>query len=96
MIISLLARLAFPNDILLTLIQKNSKKPEKMLEAYNLCMGEFSITQIAKKTGIAAPSLSDAVNKWEKMGIIMLKGSRDRGHELNPIHLYLVNESSKK
>lgn len=90
-IIGLLGRLVFPTDKLLIIIQKNSKKPEKILKAYNLCTGEFSIPEIAKKADIAIQSLREAINKWQKEGILMLKRNT-QNRELIPIHLYEVNK----
>jgi aminopeptidase-like protein len=86
-IISLLGRIAFSNDSLKKMIQKGSKKPNEMLAAYNLCDGHNTITEIATRAGIAVPSLSIAVDKWEENGIVVKK--RD-GAETFPKKLYTV------
>lgn len=91
MIISLLGRLVFPEDKLISIVQKKSKKPKEILQAYNLCTGEFTITEIAKKTGISQQALSEAIPKWKKIGIAFLE-SHGKGHELKPIHLYQIIE----
>ena len=93
MIISLLGRLVFPEDKLISIVQKKSKKPKEILQANNLCTGEFTITEIAKKSGITQQALSEAITKWKKTGIVFLE-SRGRGHEMRPIHLYELDEDS--
>ncbi len=91
MIISLLGRLAFPEEKLVSLIQKNAKKPEEIVKAYNLCKGDLTITQIAKKSGISQPALSGAIEKWQNLGIIMIDSNLKKGFEQKPHHLYEVN-----
>jgi DNA-binding MarR family transcriptional regulator len=86
-IISLLGRIAFPNDRLRNMIQKGSKKPKEILAAYNLCDGQTTITEIAKRARIAQPSLSVAVDKWEQDGILV---KRRDGTETFPKKLYTV------
>ena len=91
MIISLLGRLVFPEEKLTSIIKKNSKKPSEIIKAYNLCTGELSITEIAKKSGLSQQALSETLVKWEKLGIILPSNSKGKGNEQNPIHLYEVN-----
>jgi DNA-binding MarR family transcriptional regulator len=87
LIISLLGRIAFKNDELRELIQKGSKEPEEILVAYNLCDGQTPITDIAKKAGIAKPSLTVAIEKWEGLGVVFKKM---RGAEVLPLKLFEV------
>jgi len=87
LIISLLGRIAFENDTLKNMITKGSKKPAQILEAYNLCDGQTTITQIASKVSIAQPSLTVAIDKWERLGIIFKKKS---GAEVLPLRLFEV------
>jgi DNA-binding MarR family transcriptional regulator len=87
MMISLLSRIAFPNDTLKKIIQKGSKKPDEILVAYNLCDGKATITEIAKRANIAQQSLSAAIDKWEQEGIII---KRVAGAEVLPKKLYSV------
>ena len=86
-IISLLGRIAFPNDKLKENIQRGSKKPMEILEAYNLCDGNTTITEIAKRAKIAQGSLSEAVDKWASLGIAFKLKS---GNETLPLKLYTV------
>ena len=86
-IISLLGRIAFPNDKLKDNIQRGSKKPKEILEAYNLCDGKTAMKEIAKRAGIALGSLSEAVDKWANFGIAFKKKN---GNETFPLKLYTV------
>jgi len=70
-IISLLGRMAFPEDELKKLITSNSKKPDILLKAYNLCDGNTGLTEIARKASISQPSLTEAIKRWVEMGIVI-------------------------
>jgi hypothetical protein len=85
--ISLLGRIAFKNDDLKMLVQKGSKKPAQVLAAYNLCDGNTSVTTIARRARIAHPSLSVAITKWERLGIVLKK---KRGGETLPLGLFRI------
>jgi DNA-binding MarR family transcriptional regulator len=87
LIISLLGRIAFKNDELKNMVTKGSKKPEKMMRAYNLCDGTTSVTEIARRAGVAQPSLTIAVDKWERSGIIFKK---KKGQEVLPLRLFEI------
>ena len=88
-IISLLGRLAFSEDKLREILTKNSNKPEHMIKAYNLCTGEVTTNEIAKKlTGITNVALNAATLKWEENGILINLGERGQGKNVIPLHLY--------
>jgi len=87
LIISLLGRIAFENDELKTLIVKGSKKPKQILSAYNLCDGQTTITAIANEVDIAQQSLTEAVKKWDELGIIIKK---TKSNEVLPRRLFEV------
>ena len=89
LIISLLGHLVFPAGKLKDLVAKGSKKPKAIIKAYNLCDGTLSITDIATKVGIAQSSLTDAVNKWEKLGIIL---KIKEGNNIYPLKLYVIGD----
>jgi hypothetical protein len=96
LIISLLGRLAFPDDKLTSAITRNSKKPETMIKAYNLCTGALTTNQISKKLkGITNRALNQATLKWEENGILLNLGERGKGKDVIPLHLYkLESEGS--
>ena len=87
LIISLLGRIAFKNDELKSLVTKGSKKPSEMVCAYNLCDGTTGITEIANKADVAQSSLTAAVDKWERLGIILKK---KKGKEVLPLRLFEI------
>jgi len=90
-IISLLGRMVFPEEKLIEIIQKNSKKPKEILKAYNLCNGKLPLREIAKKSGVADTSLGQAILKWKKNGIILVEDSQGKGVEIKPMKLYEVS-----
>jgi hypothetical protein len=85
--LSLLGRIAFKNDDLKILVQKGSKKPVQVLAAYNLCDGNTPVTTIARRARIAQPSLTVALAKWERLGIVLKK---KRGSEILPLGLFRI------
>lgn len=93
--ISLLGRLAFPEDKLREIITKNSKKPEYMIKAYNRCTGDATTNEIAKElTGITNVALNIVTIKWEEKGILINLGERGKGKDVTPLHLYKLGEDS--
>ena len=96
LIISLLGRLAFPEEKLKELLKKNSKRPEQMIKAYNLCDGKHTTAQIAKRlTGMTGRSVNIATERWEELGIIINLGERGKGKEVIPLHLYKLGDDQK-
>ena len=63
------------------------KKPAQVLAAYNLCDGNTPVTTIARRAKIAHPSLSVAIAKWERLGIVLKK---KRGGETLPLGLFRI------
>lgn len=96
LIISLLGRLVFSEDKLKEIIKKNSKRPEQMIKAYDLCDGKLTTGQIAKKlTGVTPQALNKATSRWEENGIVMNLGDSGKGNEKIPLRLYKLTESDK-
>lgn len=93
-IISLLGRLAFTEEKIRSILTKNSKRPEQMIKAYNLCDGNLSINQITKKlNGITNVALNSATLRWEENGILINLGERGKGKDVIPLHLYKIGDS---
>jgi DNA-binding MarR family transcriptional regulator len=88
-IISLLGRIAFPGEKLREIIVKGSKKPKELVRAYNYCDGMANVTQIAKKSNVSQSSLKEAVDKWEREGIIFKIITKN---EVLPLKLYRIGE----
>jgi Mn-dependent DtxR family transcriptional regulator len=58
-----------------------------MMRAYNLCDGVTGVTRIARKVGVAQPFLTNAIDKWERLGIILKK---KKGKEVLPLRLFEI------
>lgn len=87
MIISLLGRIAFPDNKLREIIVFGARKPEQMLKVYNLCDGRTTVSDIAKQAKVDQSSVSRAVDRWEEHGIIL---RIENGSEVLPRRLYRI------
>lgn len=86
-IISLLGRMAFRQDELKKLVIKGSKKPAAIIKAYNMCNGTRTITEIANHVGITPSAMTQAVDRWEKNGIIF---KAKKGNEVLPLKVRTI------
>lgn len=68
--ISLLGRLAFPEEKLKEIITKSKRNPEAYIRGYNACDGKNTITEIAKIIGVTQSTLTPIFQDWETKGII--------------------------
>jgi len=82
-----IGRIAFKEQELKELVTKGSKKSAAIIKAYNLCNGLLTITQIAKKVGIAQPSMTAAIDRWAKLGIVFKKEEKGAVY---PLRLYPI------
>lgn len=82
-----LGRLVFKKDELKELVTKGSKRPTAILQAYNLCDGSFTITEIASKVGVTQSAITQAVDRWEKLGVIFKKVEKGAVY---PLKLYPI------
>lgn len=87
LIISLLGRMVFKRDELRKLVIQDSKRPTAILRAYNLCDGSLTVTEIASKVGLTQSAISQAIGRWEKLGIIFK--TTEKG-AVYPIKLYPI------
>jgi len=87
LIISLLGRIAFKKDELRELVIKGSKRPTAILQAYNLCDGSLTVTEIANRVGVTQSAVTQAIDRWEKLGIIFK--ATERG-AVYPIRLFPI------
>lgn len=69
-IISLLGRIAFPEEKLQVMIVKRKRNPEAYLRGYNACNGKNSVTDIANIVGVSQPTMTTILQSWENLGII--------------------------
>ena len=64
--LSMLARQSFPPAQLSQLVGKS-----KQLEAYNLCDGTRTQTEVAKALGLDTGNFSKTVGRWSDLGIMI-------------------------
>jgi hypothetical protein len=69
-LISLLGRVAFPEEKLIDFICKNKRNPLAYIRGYNACNGKNTISEIAKIIGVSQPTLTPILQEWESAGII--------------------------
>jgi len=69
-IISLLGRLAFPEEKLKEIIGRKKRAPEAYLRGYNSCDGKSTVTEIARIIGVNQSTLTPILQDWESRGII--------------------------
>lgn len=84
---SLLARQTFPPDRLMELVGK-----EKQLDAYNLCDGSRTQSDIAKHLGLDSANFSKTVGRWVELGIL-IRVPEGSGFRL--VHLYPLPKPKK-
>lgn len=80
-LVAVTGRVAFPEENLRGLVSPTGNT--SYLEAYRLCDGRTTMTEIAKKTGIAQPNLHRAAMRWIDAGIAFRVGAKR-----NLLHLY--------
>jgi hypothetical protein len=74
-IISLLARLVWPQDELVQLITEGRKNPQGYLKAYNALDGIKTGTQLASIAGVSKQAMSVTLQTWEDLGIVIPVGT---------------------
>jgi hypothetical protein len=84
--LAMLARQSFPPDKLATLVGKG-----KQLEAYNLCDGTRTQSEVAKALSLDASNFSKTVARWSDAGILIRV---TEGKEVRPVHLYPLSKEA--
>ena len=69
-IISLLGRLAFPEDALKKIIMRKKQNPSAYVRAYNAFDGTKGVTEIAKIAGVSQPTMTSILQSWKRIGIV--------------------------
>ena len=93
---SLIARQAFPPETLAETV--SAQLNVKTLEAFNLCDGSLTQTEVAAKLHIDSGQFSRTVKRWVEDGIV-IKVEQDGGNRL--VHVYpvpdrIINSANKK
>ncbi len=66
---------------------------EKQRQAFNLCDGTKSQTDIQKELGLDPGNFSRTLGRWVDLGIAIRVGS---GKDMRPLHVYPIGESDLK
>lgn len=69
-IITLLGRVAFKDEEIRGIVKRQKKNPKKYVEAYNVCDGEHTVSQLAKVAGVSQPNMTNVLKSWEESCII--------------------------
>lgn len=64
----------------------------KQIEAFNLCDGTRSQTEVCKKTGLDAGNLSRTFTRWVENGVAFWIGE---GKAVRPLHIFPLPTSAK-
>ena len=86
--LAMLARQSFPPKQLASLVGRG-----KQIEAYNLCDGSRTQTEIAKALSLDSGNFSKTVTRWLELGILVRVSE---GKELRPVHLYALPPEKNK
>jgi hypothetical protein len=87
-ILSTVARQAFPPDRLAELVMSNTGG-KKQLEAFNMCDGNHTQSQIAESVGLDKGNFSRSMSRWIDLGIVIRVGD---GTEAKPVHVYPLSK----
>lgn len=91
-ILATIARQTFPPEELSNIISSGTGG-QKYYQAYNLCNGENSQSEIIKNTSFDKGNFSRTLSKWVDAGIILRTGE---GREMKPLHVYPLPEKYMK
>lgn len=80
--LGMLARQSFPPKELAVLVGRG-----KQIEAYNLCDGSRTQSEVAKELKLDSGNFSKTVARWLDLGILLRVSE---GKELRPVHLYVL------
>lgn len=68
--ISLLGRIAYPEEKLIDIITRKKRNPSAYIRGYNACDGKNIVSDIAKIIGVSQPTVTPILKDWENIGII--------------------------
>lgn len=91
-ILATVARQTFPPGALYKLVVPKAGA-EQNVDAYNLCDGTRTVTDIAKELKIDAANLRKRILRWAEEGIVV-RVEQDKA--TYPVHLYPLSPSAQK
>ena len=89
-ILATIGRQAFPPDDLKKIVSPTAGGNKKF-QAYNLCDGQNSQAEIAKKTGLDRGNLSRSISRWIEAGVVLRVGGDEK-----PLHIYPLPKEHQK
>jgi hypothetical protein len=90
LILSMLSRIAFPEEKLRDLVTRNKKRPEAYVRGFNACDASRSVGEVAAVVGVTAGTLVPILQQWERLGIIYEIESQSKGKFYR--HIYRLEE----
>lgn len=91
-ILAVTARQTFPPDKLAEIVLSNAAGA-KQLNAFNLCDGTRSQSEITKALKLDAGNFSRTVSRWIEAGVVFRIGS---GRDAKLLHVYPLNGDATK
>jgi DNA-binding MarR family transcriptional regulator len=82
-LIHVIGRIGLKNEDVLEIVGKNHKQ----MNAYNLCDGSLTISEIAKMTKLDKGNLSRTIDRWVKNGIMF---RFKEGKEVRLLHVFPI------
>lgn len=79
LILAMLARIAFPEEKLRSVVAKAKKNPSAYVRGFNACDGSRSVGDVAKVVGVTAGTLVPILQQWVRLGIIYEVESEEKG-----------------
>lgn len=80
--LAMLARQSFPPKELAILVGRG-----KQIDAYNLCDGSRTQSEVAKELKLDSGNFSKTVARWLELGVLIRVSE---GKDLRPVHLYAL------
>jgi DNA-binding MarR family transcriptional regulator len=92
-LIHIIGRAAIKVEEVRELVAIKGKYTEEYVNAFNLCDGSLTLSDIVEKTGLDQGNLSHVVDRWVKNGIVF---RYEEGNEVRLLHVFPIPENSKE
>ena len=86
-LIHVIGRIGKNNEEVLSIVGKNHKQ----INAYNLCDGSLTFSEVAKKSKTDKGNLSHTIDRWVNNGIMF---RFKEGNELRLLHVFPISNTS--
>ncbi len=88
-LLHVVGRAAVPQDAVLAIVGTGKKQ----IKAFNLCNGNTSQKDIAKKARLDQGNFNRTVKRWIRNGVVFSIGE---GKDAKPLHIYPIPEASAR